>query len=283
MRRDLLSNVVDLIDPIVRCTGEVLADTDTRWRVPVPHDGWTWVAPRYARRPVWLDVPADPLLPALGVGDVALVHGSGVLAFASHWSATRPPHATLEPLFSGTGVFHGCVEFGPLLDEVLAPPPVIVARGHPLTADVADLIGRVEPPAHRTGAALSDTLARALVLQALTALPPPWAADGRLAPALAELTVRGRPASELPGIVELADACRLPERSFTRRFRSATGRSPAEFARWWRVAVARSAQHRASPGPTAEGIARVAGFAGARSLRRAVAAESVLGPPAPSG
>jgi AraC-like DNA-binding protein len=280
VRHDLLSNVVDLLDPVVHCAGEVLADPGTRWRVPAPRAGWTWVAPRYARGAVWLDVPADPLLPALGRGEVAVVHGSAVRAFASDWSATAPPRATEDLLFCGTGVFHGTVTFGGLLDEVLAPPPIIVARGRSLSEGLVDLLGPVEPPAHRMGAALSDAIARALVLQALATVTPPWAADGRLAPALTALTVRGRPASDLPTTAELAEACRLPTRTFSRRFETATGRSPTGFARWWRTAVARSAAR----GPldvldprAVDDVARRAGFAGTRSLRRAIDAETALG------
>lgn len=275
MRRELVSNVVDLIDPVVRSAGEVLADPGTAWRLPVadpdpdPGRAWTWVTTRFASTPLCLELPSDPLFPALGRGDVVLFRGGAVRSFATDWTVTEPPRATDDPEYCATGVFHGAVTFGPLLDEVLAPPPLIVARRHRLTEDLVDSLGRVEPPAHRMGAAMSDALARALVLHALTEAPPPWAADGRLHPALAALTDLSCALADLPSNLALAESCRLPERTFMRRFRVATDTTPVRLARWFRLAAFRSGH--------ASVTALDAGYSDERALGRAITRDSVLG------
>jgi transcriptional regulator GlxA family with amidase domain len=129
------------------------------------------------------------------------------------------------------------------------------------------MIGRVEPPAHRMGAAISDALARALVFRALASVPPPWAADGKLHPALAVLTDLGRSLSDIPSIGVLADLCRLPERTFMRRFRTSTGTTPIRFARWFRLAALRSERVGFGAGD--------AGYTSERALRRALGRDTV--------
>jgi transcriptional regulator GlxA family with amidase domain len=80
----------------------------------------------------------------------------------------------------------------------------------------------------------------------------------------AQDSIEARFAAPLP-LADLAEACRVSERTLTRRFVAATGMTPLRYQQVLRV---ERAEHLIRQGATVEAAARTVGFADARMLRR---------------
>ena len=251
---DPLSSVVALLKPRPDISKMVVAGG--RWQVERHHMASPFYAAIVEGRARLTVQGQEPVL--LGAGDFVLVPAMDSFTMTSE--APPQPGAARRPLETGPGVFRLGPEDGPAEMRALvghcrfgAPhrtllltllPRMIHISGQDRLMALVPLIHdetRADRPARSM---ILERLLEVLMIEALRssaghALPPGLLrglSDQRLAAALYQIHTATDDALSIAGLAREAG---LSRSAFFDRFRSALGCTPMEYARMWRMAVAR--------------------------------------------
>ncbi|GGL09718.1 AraC-like DNA-binding protein [Curtobacterium luteum] len=197
-------------------------------------------------------------------GAAILRHGAAMSVGAS--AEVHGPPVDDDPLWPRpTGVTVGSVALGPLADEALALPVFLETQpsGSPEPSVVA-AAREVDSLSVRWAHAQADALALLVVTTVLRHGPPPvLAADNSLGAVLDVLfdATRAVPVAELLAVTGMS------ERTLHRRFREATGCSPAQLGRWYRALAVRAAL---LAGDAPDAVSERHGYASVSAMRRSL-------------